>query len=61
MSSRRHPRPRRRCYSEIQINSSEMSYAKESPENARRILGDEVHDWLENTPGMPKGVIRLIG
>lgn len=40
---------------EVQINSPEMIYAKESPANARNILGNETYDALANTHGMPPG------
>lgn len=40
---------------EIQINSPHMIYAKEKPEDARRILGEEKYNELANMPGMPPG------
>jgi hypothetical protein len=40
---------------EVQINSPHMIYAKEKPEDARRILGPEVYDALAAKPGMPVG------
>jgi uncharacterized Zn-binding protein involved in type VI secretion len=41
--------------SEVQINSPHMIYAKEKPEDARRILGAATYDALAQTPGMPPG------
>lgn len=40
---------------EIQVNSPEMIYAKESPANARAILGDETYDAIANRVGVPGG------
>jgi uncharacterized Zn-binding protein involved in type VI secretion len=40
---------------EIQINSPEMIYAKESPDNARAILGDETYEEIASRPGLPPG------
>ncbi|HJO67868.1 MAG TPA: PAAR domain-containing protein [Sphingomonas sanguinis] len=40
---------------EIQVNSPEMIYAKESPANARAILGDETYNDIANRVGVPGG------
>lgn len=40
---------------EIQINSPEMIFAKERPEIARAILGDEAYHKIAAKPGMPAG------
>ena len=40
---------------ETQINSPEMIYAKEKPEVARGILGEEAYNRLKSKPGMPEG------
>jgi len=40
---------------EVQINSPHMIFAKEKPEDARRILGPETYDALAAKPGMPEG------
>ena len=40
---------------EIQINSPEMIFAKEKPEIARAILGDDAYDKIAGRPGMPVG------
>jgi uncharacterized Zn-binding protein involved in type VI secretion/histone H3/H4 len=40
---------------EVQINSPHMIYAKEKPEDARRILGPETYEALAGRPGMPPG------
>ncbi len=40
---------------EVQINSPHMIFAKEKPEDARRILGDAQYDAIASKPGMPEG------
>ena len=40
---------------EIQVNSPEMIYAKESTEDARAILGDETYQRIASQPGLPPG------
>jgi uncharacterized Zn-binding protein involved in type VI secretion len=40
---------------EIQVNSPEMIYAKESPANARAILGDARYDEIAGRVGVPGG------
>lgn len=40
---------------EVQVNSPEMIYAKESPANARAILGDQAYDGIANQVGVPGG------
>lgn len=40
---------------EIQINSPEMIFAKEKPEDALRILGKEAYAEIASQPGMPSG------
>lgn len=40
---------------ETQINSPQMIYAKEKPEDAKRILGEQKYNELANKPGMPPG------
>jgi len=40
---------------ETQINTPEMIYAKEKPDDARHILGEAKYEELANKPGMPEG------
>lgn len=40
---------------EIQVNSPKMIYAKESPANARAILGDAVYNKIAKEVGVPGG------
>jgi hypothetical protein len=40
---------------EIQVNSPEMIYAKETPANARAILGDETYNNIANRVGVEGG------
>ncbi|HKX31134.1 MAG TPA: hypothetical protein VJ302_25825, partial [Blastocatellia bacterium] len=40
---------------EIQVNTPEMIYAKESPANARAILGEEKYSELAAKTGVPGG------
>lgn len=40
---------------EVQINSPEMIYAKEKPEVARSILGEEKYNEIASRPDMPEG------
>jgi hypothetical protein len=42
-------------HAEIQINSPEMIYAKERPEIARTILGDDLYNQIASKPGRPPG------
>lgn len=41
---------------EIQVNSPEMIYAKETPKNARAILGDDVYDSISAKTGIEGGL-----
>lgn len=41
---------------EIQVNTPMMIYAKETEQNARRILGDDVWELIANQTGLPGGL-----